>query len=474
VKATDAHHWLAQDLCVQRELLTRSELDSQTLVEQTLTAIAASQPVLNSYLHIDGEGALAAAKAADQRRQQGTARPLEGLPIAVKDNLDVAGMVTTAGMGTRRHAPPARTDSPAVAALRAAGAVIIGKLNMHEAALGADNDNPFYGACHNPHRPGHTPGGSSGGSAVAVAAGLCSAALGTDTMGSVRIPASYCGVAGLKPGWGVISPRGSVPVCRRLDHVGVLARSVRDVRVLLPLLAGFDPSCAQSRACRFTSPHPRPLRIGVPDFSAYVEIAPDVQAAFEAALQVLAGLGHHIEPLPAPSLAPAHARRAGLLLCEADMLVEHADAWTNARDGFSAQLVSLLEWAQQRNITDLVAASRVLDQARIRVQQWLAGCDVLALPTTPQRAFAFGERVPGHQADLCIWANMAGGPALSVPLPFAANEMPVGMQLLGREGGELQLIELGEAFQQALDWRPLLPAACASWWPHSSDTGASS
>jgi len=150
------------------------------------------------------------------------------------------------------------------------------------------------------------------------------------------------------------------------------------------------------------------------------------------------------------------------------MLVEHAAEWAAARAGFSPQLTSMLEWAEQRHITDLVAASHLADQAQVEVQQWFAHCDVLALPTTPQRAFAFGASVPGHQADLSIWANMAGCPALSLPLPVAADELPVGMQLLGRCGDELQLIAQADAFQHALAWQPSLPAACASWWPHCS------
>ena len=188
---------LSRDLTALSAALSSGGIGSVELVGQTLAAIDASQPVLNSYIAVDADAALSAAAASDRRRARGEAGALEGLPVAVKDNIDAAGFATTAGMDTRRHAAPAAQDSPAVAALRAAGAVIVGKLNLHEAAMGADSDNPFYGACHNPHRPGYTPGGSSGGSGAAVAAGLCAAALGTDTMGSVRIPASYCGVVGL-------------------------------------------------------------------------------------------------------------------------------------------------------------------------------------------------------------------------------------------------------------------------------------
>ena len=456
---------LSSDLSTQSALLASGAVSSSELITQQLAAIAASQAQVNSYIHVDAQGALAAAAASDQRRANGTARPLEGLPVAVKDNIDVAGMVTTAGMETRRHDAPATDDNPAVAALRAAGAVIVGKLNMHEAAMGADNDNPFYGACHNPHRHGYTPGGSSGGSGAAVAAGLCAAALGTDTMGSVRIPASYCGVVGLKPSWGAISTRGTVALCRRLDHIGPLTRSARDLRLLLQLMTGFDPACAQSRAIHYAAPKTSSLRIGVVDFGDAAEVAADVQAAFEDGLRVLVGLGHHLQPLPAPAFASARARRAGLLMSEAEMLVEHADAWAGDRSKFSPLLVKLMSWAEGRSAAELAAAAQLADRGQVQLQQWLAQCDVLVMPTAPQRAFAFGQAAPASQADLTAYANLAGNPALSVPLPVAAGELPAGMQLVGTIGDELSLIALAEAFQQAIAWQPSLPQACSNWWP---------
>ena len=456
---------LSSDLTAQAALLVSGALSSRELVQQQLVAIAASQPVINSYLQVDAEATLAAAAESDRRRGAGMAGPLEGLPVAVKDNIDVAGMITTAGMETRRHDAQAAADNPAVAALRAAGAVIVGKLNMHEAAMGADNDNPFYGACHNPHRPGYTPGGSSGGSGAAVAAGLCSAALGTDTMGSVRIPASYCGVVGLKPSWGALSTRGTVALCRRLDHIGPLTRSARDLGVLLQVMAGFDADCAQSRAIHFAPVQAGPLRIGVVDFGTAAEVAADVQSAFEQGLRVLSGLGHRLQPLPAPQFSSGQARRAGLLMCEAEMLVEHAEAWAGDRGKFSPLLVKLMSWAEGRSAADLAAASQLADRAQVQLQQWLAQCDVLVMPTAPQRAFAFGTPVPASQADLTAYANMAGNPALSVPLPVAAGELPAGMQLVGAIGTEKTLIALAEAFQQATAWQPALPQACNAWWP---------
>lgn len=456
---------LGRDLISLSVALASRAIGSAELVGQVLAAAEASQPTLNAYISIDAERALAAAAQSDAYRRRGLGRPLEGLPVAVKDNIDVAGMATTAGMETRRHAAPAREDSPAVAALRAAGAVIVGKLNMHEAAMGADNDNPFYGACHNPHRPGHTPGGSSGGSGAAVAAGLCAAALGTDTMGSVRIPASYCGVVGLKPSWGAVSTRGTVALCRRMDHVGPLARSARDLHVLLATLAAFDPDCAQSRALAFQPVESGALRIGVVDFGTAAQIDADVQSAFEEGVRVLASLGHRPVALPAPSFASGQARRAGLLMCEAELLVEHAEAWAGDRTKFSPTLAGLMSWAEARSAADLASASQRVDRAQVQLQQWLAQCDVLAMPTAPQRAFAFGGTAPANQADLTAYANMAGNPALSLPLPVVAGELPVGMQLVGRMGGDYGLIALAESFQQAIGWQPALPAACASWWP---------
>lgn len=456
---------LAADLTAQAARLRGGAVGAVELLEQQLAAIRASQPVLNAWLAVDGEGALAAAAESDARRARGEARALEGLPVAVKDNIDVAGMATTAGMATRRDVLPASADSPVVARLRAAGAVIVGKLNMHEAALGADNDNPHFGACHNPHRPGFSPGGSSGGSGAAVAAGLCAAALGTDTMGSVRIPASYCGVTGLKPTWGAVSTRGTVPLCRRLDHVGPIARSARDLRLLLEVMAGYDADCAQSRDVRFAPVDAGPLRLGIVGFGDAVDVEPGVEAAFAAGVEVLLGLGHRRVDLPAPAFPAGRARRAGLLMCESELLVEHAEAWEQRRDRFSPLLARLMAWAEERSAAELAAAEQLVDRAQVQLQQWLRDCDVLLMPTAPQRAFAFGTPAPANQADLTAYANMAGNPALSVPLPVPADELPVGLQLVGRRGDDLRLVALAEAFQDAIGWRHALPAACRDWWP---------
>ena len=201
------------DLSAQAQALARGECRSLALTQATLAAIAAAHSRLRAYLHVDAAGACQAAAQSDARRAAGRLRsPLDGLSLAVKDNIDVAGLPTTAGMATRRGRTAER-DAFVVQQLRGAGMVLLSKLNMHEAAIGATNDNPFSGRCDNPLRAGQTPGGSSGGSAAAAAAGLCALALGTDTMGSVRIPAAYCGGVGFKPSWGRVSTRGTVACC---------------------------------------------------------------------------------------------------------------------------------------------------------------------------------------------------------------------------------------------------------------------
>lgn len=439
-----ARGFLGLDASAQLDALARGQVSAVALAEAHLDAIAASQPTINAFIAIDRERTLAEARASDARRIAGVAGALEGLPIAIKDNLDAAGWRTTAGMATRRERMPATHDAAVVARLRAAGAVVLGKLSLNEAALGADNDNSHYGACHHPQRHGYTPGGSSGGSGAAVAAGLCAAALGTDSMGSVRIPASYCGVYGLKPSYGLVSPRGSVVVSRRLDHVGPLARSARDLGLLLEVMAGFDPECAESRRVVLEPARRDDLVVGVPDFTG-IEVDADVRDAFDVGLERLRALGHRVVALPGPAIEPGRLRRAGLLVCEAEMLVEHAADWAARRGDFSPALAGMLAWAESKSARDFAAADRLLDAGAVTMQRWLAACDVLAWPTTPQRAFAFGTPVPANQADLTCLANMSGVPALSLPLPVAAGELPIGMQLIGPIGSERTLVTLAEA-----------------------------
>src|SRR5690348_15628620 len=309
-------------LCRSLHWLAIGRLKPRELSEIYLEAITQRDPQLHAFLDVRPALVREQAAAAEHRRRDGPIGRLDGIPIAVKDNLDIAGLPTTAGLASRKSRI-AQLDAHAVGRLRAAGAVLIGKTNLDEGALGASTNNPHFGPTHNPHRRGYSAGGSSGGSAAAVAAGLAVAALGSDTLGSVRIPASYCGVCALKPTHGEISARGLVPAARRLDAVGMIAREVGDLAVLLHVLAGYDADDPRSRRRRVAlSPpdwEPGALHTGLLPDLADAGVEPAVTEVFEGALAKLQHeLGERVtldfSDWPWPRM-----RRAGLLLMEAEM-----------------------------------------------------------------------------------------------------------------------------------------------------------
>ena len=438
----------AADLTTQSQALARGAIGSAALTEYLLTLIAQRNPQLNAFVHVDTDGARQAAAQSDVRRANGRSLgPLDGLTVAFKDNIDVAGLPTTAGMATRRGRIAAQ-DAFVVQRLRTAGMVVLGKLNMHEAALGATNDNPHYGRCENPLRAGFTPGGSSGGSAAAVAGGLCALAMGTDTMGSVRIPAAYCGVVGFKASWGRVSTRGTVACCHALDHVGPIVRSQRDLLLVMPALDAYDALSADARAFA-------PARVSRVSFVAAADIenfgtAPQVGAAYRQALKALREQGHAVAELELAGYDFGRARRAGLLMVEADLLVEHADDWRTQPQNFSPELARLLRWAEQQSTAALAAAQRTVAAAHTEAARWFTHGSVMLLPTAPQQAFAFGEPVPANQADFTALANMAGLPAMTLPLPVAPGELPIGLQCVAASGAEDILLHLDLRLQQIL------------------------
>jgi aspartyl-tRNA(Asn)/glutamyl-tRNA(Gln) amidotransferase subunit A len=303
-----------------------------------------------------------------------------GRRLAVKDNIDVAGMPCAGGMEVLRGRIAER-DAPCVARLKAAGYGVVGKTLMDEAAFGATGDNPWFGRCHNPARHGYTSGGSSAGSAAAVAAGLCDVALGTDTLGSVRIPASYCGVVGYLPGRGLIDSAGVMPLMPEFDRVGVLARSVADAARVASIMAG------------------RPIepRAG-------------------------ASIGH-LEGIDWGAL-----RRAALLLVEVEAARIHAP--DNPK--LSAQLRAALEFGRTASSERIARARERIDEAKRRLDELLERYDVLVLPTTPQTAFPFDGPVPQTQADFTVPASVALLAAISVPTG-ERDGLPLGTQVIGRD-----------------------------------------
>lgn len=404
-------------------------LTAQGVTEQVLARIQRHNSSLGCFWAVDADGARAAAAACDARIADGDIRPLEGVPVGIKDNLDVKGLATTAGIGARRQSI-AGTDAAVVRQLKAAGAVILGKLAMDEGALGASGINPHFGDCHNPHDLSRSAGGSSSGSAAAVAAGLCTAALGTDTMGSVRIPAAYCGIYGLKTTPGLVANAGLLPLSPRLDVIGPLARSLADLAAVMAVIAADAPPA-------------RPLeRIATLSALDTYPLDPAVRSAYDLAAALLAGLDCAVTRLALAPLDFAAIRRAGLVIAEADGAALLAADRRRDPAGFSPAFAALLDYGAALTAERLAEAETRMAAAATELHSALLSADALLLPTTPAPAFAFADGAPDTAADLTAVANIAGLPAITVPMGWSADGLPVAVQLVGRSGTDLSLVQL--------------------------------
>ncbi|MFP6771165.1 MAG: amidase [Alphaproteobacteria bacterium] len=434
--------------------LAAGDFTAEALLDAYLGRIGQYEGDVNCFITLLADPAREQARAADQRRSRGIGRlsALDGIPIALKDNIDLAGVPTTNGMA--RLWTPAR-DSEAARRLRAAGAVLMGKVNMHEGALGATTDNPHHGQTQNPWRRGYTPGGSSGGSAAAVAARFCAGALGTDTMGSVRLPAAYCGLAGLKPTYGLISTRGVVPLSYGLDHVGPLCRSHRDLGLLLAVLAGHDPDCAGSihgqNALQGAPVDLRGLRFAVPLAAAATPCTDGIWEDFQVHVDALRQQGAVIVDAPLPSPDPTGTRLAGLLISEAEAGHALAEHFLASREDFSDGFAKMLNYGRNAPAHRLVAAQRQLAAVKVGMHKLFDRVELLLLPTTSQAAFPFEQAPPPGQADFTQWANHGGCPALSLPCGLSPGGMPLGLQLMARPLADGQLLAMAAAVA------PLLP-----------------
>ncbi|MGH8124641.1 MAG: amidase [Rhodanobacteraceae bacterium] len=442
-------HWLAA-----------GRTSSEALVEACLDAIDRRDRTLHAFVDVRPDIVRDQAASAQRRRREGPIGRLDGIPVAIKDNFDVAGYPTRAGLPSRGD-HVARNDAHAIARLRAAGAVLLGKTNLDEGALGAATRNPHFGTTRNPFDSNRVAGGSSGGSAAAVAAGLAPVAIGSDTLGSVRIPASYCGVFALKPTHGEISTRGLVPAARRLDAVGILARSVGDLVVMLQVLAGYDADDPRSRRRRVALQppdwNPAHLRCGVlPDLGG-IGVERAVIEVFDAALARLARELGERQTLDFSDWPYPKMRRAGLLLMEAEMRHTFTTELADTAHPVSDDFRRMLDFAAHKSAADYVVADRVLDYAMLKARRVFSRVDVLVMPTTPQAAFAIDAPAPASQADLTAFASLSACPAVSIPMGTLPDGMPIGMQFVGAPGSDLRLLELAEVCASALDAAPAYP-----------------
>ena len=399
---------------------------------------------------------MASAEASDRRWREGRQLPLDGVPVAIKDNITVEGLPTTDGTSLFADRI-AQRDAHTTARLRAAGAVILGKLNMHEGALGATTDNQAWGRCLNPLDETLTPGGSSGGSAAAIAAGFVPVTLGTDTMGSVRIPAAYCGLWGLKPTMGAIGRSGMSYLAWTLDTIGPLGQSARDLALLFDVLAGpdaGDPASMDGPRLPVL-PEDAPLTLGVPlrDTGSEESV---VTAAFGNFLAAAEAAGITIQQIAVKGWEPGNMRRAGLLISEAEAAHLLAEPLANEDPGLTDAFRAALTYGRNAPSHRLVAAYRHLLDMRPAALAALDGVDALVLPTAPQRAFPHGTAAPANQADYTALANAAGLPA--VAFPIAADGRPASVQLIGKPFADQRLVALADRLHAL---RPPDPEAMA-------------
>jgi aspartyl-tRNA(Asn)/glutamyl-tRNA(Gln) amidotransferase subunit A len=459
---TDAH-WLT--IAEAAALIKRRDLSPVDLTQACLDRIAALEPRLNAFITVLGDDSLAQARTAEDEIANGQHKgPLHGIPVALKDIFDVAGVPTTAASPVMRG-NVAAADSGVTERFREAGSVIIGKLNLHEIALGATGINPHTGPARNPWDTDRITGGSSSGSGASVASGECPAAMGTDTGGSIRIPASLCGVVGLKPTFGRVSRRGVFPLSWSLDHTGPLTRTVEDAALVLEAIAGYDPgdpASGRADVPDYTATlrdGVKGLRIGVPDRFFLEHLGPGIEDAFRAALKVLEGLGATVRQVPAPHIEEMPGAVGSIMLPEAYAIHQK---WLQERpQDYGEDVRYRLEYGATYPAAQYINSLRFREMV---VEEWreqvFSQVDIVATPTTASTAG------PVDKSDLSMTMslirltnpiNLLGAPAISVPCGFTSEGMPYGLQLVGRWFDEATVLRAAHAYEQAADWHASRP-----------------
>jgi len=476
------------------DALAAGELSSEEATRACLDRIRATDERLGAFLHVAEETALARARESDRRRREGNALgALDGVPVALKDNISTAGMPTTcASRILEGYVPP--FDATVARRLGDAGAVVLGKVNLDEFAMGSTTETSAYRVTRNPWDLSRSPGGSSGGSAAAVAARQVYGALGTDTGGSIRQPASHCGVVGIKPTYGRCSRYGVVAYASSLDQVGTFGRTVEDAAILLQAIAGHDPLDSTSvsepvpdwvAATRGASVEG--MRLGIPKEYFVQGVDPEVEGAIRAAIATLVSLGAKVEEISLPHteyaiaayyvVAPAEASsnlarfdgiRYGLSVREGGL----RDVYLKTRAaGFGPEVKRRIlagTWALSSGNYEQysIRAQKVRTLIRRDFEEAFKRVDAIVTPVAPTAARRLGEKaedpVEAYLADVFTLAcNLAGLPGMSVPCGFTSKGLPVGMQLLGRPMDEATLFRVGAAYQQATDWHRQSPPEVA-------------
>jgi aspartyl-tRNA(Asn)/glutamyl-tRNA(Gln) amidotransferase subunit A len=422
---------------------------------------------LRAFVTVDDGGAMEAARKREFELERGTARgPLHGVPLAYKDLFFIEGM--PASCGTRKHGYfVSERTATAVARLEAAGAVTLGKLNMTELAMGPFGDNAHHGDVQNPWLPGRSAGGSSSGSAAAVAAGLAFGALGSDTGGSIRQPAAYCGVVGLKPTYGLVSRSGAMPLSWSLDHVGPIARTVRDAALLLSVIAGHDPMDPASTARPvddYLSQLDKPIsgvRVGIPTNYYWDGLEPETELAARAAIDALGTLGAKLVDVELPD--PQIINGISSLLTRAEGTASHGAFARDNPDVLQPVINARLRLGYQISAYDYLQAMRLRSRlAQEFVRDVFTRVDVIATAVAPGESPVLIDSIAGeseavlkrmiHVTLLTRPFNGLGLPAVSVPCGFSKAGLPLALQLIGRPFGEAALLKVAHRYEQAFDW----------------------
>lgn len=450
--------------------LQERQLSSVELTKSAINRIDLMNPALHAFITLFPQTALNRAAQADRERKENVDRgPLHGIPVAVKDVFDMKGVRTTGGSKVIDYVPA--EDATVVEALEAAGAVMMGKLNMHELSYGITSNNPHFGAVRNPWDSERIPGGSSGGSAAAVAADLVFAALGTDTGGSVRVPASYCGIVGFKPTFGRISRFGVLPLAPSLDHVGVLARNVRDTAAVFKAIVSYDPRDPASSRHHVIDYTPQDsislqgLRVGFPENFFFDGLDPDVESAVRGAIARAGTLGADVKPVRLPDIAAINAVGYIILLAEAAATLE---PYADDRGRFGSDVLTLLDQGRCLPAVDYVNAQRLRRRQQVEFAKVWSQVDCLIMPTTPNTAPRLGDELvrlrEGDQdvrtvATRLVRAfNVLGLPALSMPCGLSSQGLPIGLQLVAAPFEEATLLQLGAVLEDAgIGVPPILP-----------------
>ncbi|MCY3846924.1 MAG: amidase [Acidobacteria bacterium] len=435
--------------------LRRREVSASALVEGCLATIAERDGTLNAFVLVRGDDARAEADAADRALARGEDRgPLHGIPVSLKDVIDLAGTPTTAATAAR-IAPRAAVDAAVTARLRAAGAVVVGKCNLHELAFGTTGEASAFGPTRNPHDPRRVAGGSSGGSAISVATGMALASVGTDTGGSIRIPASACGAVGLKPAYGEVSTDGVFPLAPSLDHVGPIARSVPDAELVYRALR--EPAGRGADAAGPPAPVPARPRLGVPRRYFLDLLEPCVEESFRSAVERLADAGCHIADAEIPHAADAgpvylHTQLPEASACHRALLERHGDS-------LSEEVRLRLQLGRYVLAEDYVRAQHGRAVLTREVDAALERADALLLPVLPIVPPRLGAvRVAVGEATVDVRPltlrltqlfDLTGHPAVTVPCGLAGG-LPAGLQLVGRRDGTDALLALAAAYEDVI------------------------